>query len=76
MVQGARIAGASRIFAVDPVAFKRESGKSLGATDAIDPTEHDPVEQLRAATDGRGVDYAFEVVGRGHQRLDQDRPGP
>jgi S-(hydroxymethyl)glutathione dehydrogenase/alcohol dehydrogenase len=64
VVQGASIAGASRIFAVDPVAFKRDSAKALGASDAIDPTEHDPVEQLRSATEGRGVDYVFEVVGR------------
>jgi S-(hydroxymethyl)glutathione dehydrogenase/alcohol dehydrogenase len=64
VVQGARIAGASRIFAVDPVAFKRESALSVGATDSIDPTEHDPVQELQAETEGRGVDYVFEVVGR------------
>ena len=64
VIQGARIAGASRIFAVDPVPFKRESAMSLGATDGIDPSADDPVEQLRAETEGRGVDYVFEVVGR------------
>jgi S-(hydroxymethyl)glutathione dehydrogenase/alcohol dehydrogenase len=64
VIQGARIAGAARIFAVDPIAFKRDSAKSLGATDGVDPAEGDPVEQLRAATAGRGVDYVFEVVGR------------
>jgi S-(hydroxymethyl)glutathione dehydrogenase/alcohol dehydrogenase len=35
-----------------------------GATHAIDPADGDPVEQVRALTAGRGVDFAFEVVGR------------
>jgi S-(hydroxymethyl)glutathione dehydrogenase/alcohol dehydrogenase len=64
VVQGARIAGAARIFAVDPVAFKRQSALQFGASEGIDPAQADPVEQLRAATHGRGVDYVFEVVGR------------
>jgi S-(hydroxymethyl)glutathione dehydrogenase / alcohol dehydrogenase len=63
VTQGARIAGASRIFAIDPVPLKRDTALSLGATDAIDPTAFDPVEQLREATAGLGVDYAFEVTG-------------
>jgi S-(hydroxymethyl)glutathione dehydrogenase/alcohol dehydrogenase len=74
VVQGARIAGAARIFAVDPVAFKRESAMNLGATDVIDPTQADAVEQLKAATDGRGVDYAFEVVGRPETVLQAHAP--
>jgi len=64
VVQGARIAGASRIFAIDPVASKREAAARQGATDLIDPADGDVAEQIRAATDGRGSDYAFEVVGR------------
>lgn len=63
VIQGARIAGASRIFAVDPVAMKRETAVQFGATDLIDPADGDPVEQVRAATSGRGTDYAFEVIG-------------
>jgi S-(hydroxymethyl)glutathione dehydrogenase/alcohol dehydrogenase len=63
VVQGARIAGAARIFAVDPVAFKRDSATAVGATDTVDPTAHDPVEQLKEATQGRGPDYVFEAVG-------------
>jgi len=62
-VQGAAIAGAARIFAVDPVEFKRSSALAIGATDVVDPGAADPVQQLLEATDGRGVDYAFEVVG-------------
>jgi S-(hydroxymethyl)glutathione dehydrogenase/alcohol dehydrogenase len=64
VLQGARIAGASRIFAVDPIAAKREAAASQGATDLIDPGDGDVVEQIRARTGGQGTDYAFEVVGR------------
>jgi len=63
VLQGARIAGASRIFAVDPVEMKRKTAEQFGATDLIDPAVGDPVEQIRAATGGRGTDYAFEVIG-------------
>jgi len=63
-VQGARIAGASQVFAVDPVASKRQMALALGATDVIDPADGDPVEQIKAATGGRGVDVAFEAAGR------------
>jgi S-(hydroxymethyl)glutathione dehydrogenase/alcohol dehydrogenase len=62
-IQGARVAGASRIIAVDPVAMKRESAIHFGATDVVDPMTADCVEQVRALTGGRGVDVAFEVVG-------------
>jgi S-(hydroxymethyl)glutathione dehydrogenase/alcohol dehydrogenase len=63
VVQGARIAGAARVFAVDPVVMKRDAAASLGASDVLDPTTADPVEQLRDATGGRGVDDAFEATG-------------
>jgi S-(hydroxymethyl)glutathione dehydrogenase/alcohol dehydrogenase len=64
VVQGARIAGASRIFAVDPVETKRKAASTQGATDLIDPADGDPVEQIRDRTGGAGADYSFEVVGR------------
>lgn len=63
VIQGARLAGAGRIFAIDPAPLKRTMSLSFGATDAIDPTDVDPVEYLREVTGGRGVDYAFEVTG-------------
>lgn len=62
VVQGARIAGASRIMAIDPVPGKREAAIANGATDVIDPTTGDAVEQVRNMTAGRGADYAFEVA--------------
>jgi S-(hydroxymethyl)glutathione dehydrogenase/alcohol dehydrogenase len=62
-ILGAQIAGAARVIVVDPVPMKRESALRFGATDVVDPADGDPVEQVRALTDGRGVDYAFEAVG-------------
>lgn len=64
VIQGARIAGAARIFAVDPVASKREMALRLGATEGIDAAQGNAVEQLRDATHGRGCDYTFEVTGQ------------
>jgi len=63
VVQGARIAGAARIIAVDMVPMKREQAKKFGATDLVDPKQGDAVEQVKALTGGRGADYAFEVIG-------------
>jgi S-(hydroxymethyl)glutathione dehydrogenase/alcohol dehydrogenase len=63
VIQGCRIAGAAQIIAVDPLAEKRKAASIMGATDGVDPTAGDVVEQVRALTDGRGVDYAFEVTG-------------
>jgi S-(hydroxymethyl)glutathione dehydrogenase/alcohol dehydrogenase len=63
VIQGARVAGASRIIAIDPLEMKRRSAMRLGATDEVDPGAGDPVEQVKALTGGRGVDFAFEVVG-------------
>jgi len=64
VIQGARIAGAATIVAIDPVAERRDASLEIGATDAVDPTEADPVGQVRALTGGRGADFTFEVVGR------------
>jgi S-(hydroxymethyl)glutathione dehydrogenase/alcohol dehydrogenase len=63
VIQGARIAGASRIFAIDPVEMKRKTAEQMGATDLIDPADGDPIQQVQAGTGGRGTDYAFEVIG-------------
>ena len=64
VIQGARIAGAAVIIAVDPVRQRREGSESAGATHTVDPDIGDPVDQVRALTSGRGADYTFEVVGR------------
>ena len=63
VVQGARLAGASRIIASDPVAERRDKALALGATDAIDPTADDPTTVSHDLT-GIGVDWAFDAAGR------------
>ena len=64
VVQGARLAGAARILASDPLAERRDAAKALGATDLLDPAQEDVVARAREIT-GVGVDYAFETAGRG-----------
>ena len=61
-VQGAAIAGAGRIIAVDVVSTKLEMAKKFGATDTVNPNDGDPVEQVRELTGG-GVEYSFEAIG-------------
>jgi S-(hydroxymethyl)glutathione dehydrogenase/alcohol dehydrogenase len=63
VIQGAAIAGAEKIIAVDLLASKLEFAKRFGATHTINAKEIEPVEAVRALTGGRGVDYAFEVIG-------------
>lgn len=63
VIQGARIAGAARIVAVDTVALKRDTALKLGATDVIDPADGDLAGQVMGLTGGRGADYVFEVIG-------------
>ena len=43
--------------------MKRKFAEQLGATDLVDTNAGDPVAQVQALTSGRGVDYAFEVIG-------------
>jgi S-(hydroxymethyl)mycothiol dehydrogenase len=59
-IQGARLAGAARIVAVDVVPEKLELALELGATDAVDGSGGDAVAQVRALTDG--VDHAFSAI--------------
>lgn len=62
-IQGARIAGASRIVAVDLSAPKLEMAAKFGATDVVDGTAGDAAEQVLEITSG-GVDHAFDAIGR------------
>ncbi|MGH8012719.1 MAG: Zn-dependent alcohol dehydrogenase [Candidatus Binataceae bacterium] len=65
-IQGARIAGARRIIAVDQFESKLAMAKRFGATDTIDASHQDAVEAMREMTGGgpnAGVDYSFEAVG-------------
>ena len=62
VIQGARIAGAATILAVDMVEAKLDWAKQFGATHAVTPDQLP--DALRDLTGGTGFDYAFEVVGR------------
>ena len=62
-IAGASIAGAHTIIAVDIDARKLEWATEFGATHTIDAAQTDPVERIRAITDGNGVDVAIEAVG-------------
>jgi S-(hydroxymethyl)glutathione dehydrogenase/alcohol dehydrogenase len=62
IVQGARLAGAARVIVSDPVAARRESAASLGATDLLDPNEVDVATKVKELTEV-GADYAFEAAG-------------
>ncbi|MGH6719067.1 MAG: Zn-dependent alcohol dehydrogenase [Alphaproteobacteria bacterium] len=62
-VQGARIAGARRIVAVDLVEAKLEAARAFGATHTVNPAKEDTRAAVRRATDGRGADYVFITVG-------------
>ncbi|WP_095011470.1 Zn-dependent alcohol dehydrogenase [Tsuneonella mangrovi] len=62
-INAAKIAGAGRVIACDPVPEKRELAKALGATDAVDALAEDAAQQVIAMTGG-GVDHAIEAVGR------------
>ncbi|MFD9204954.1 S-(hydroxymethyl)mycothiol dehydrogenase [Streptomyces sioyaensis] len=63
-VVGARLAGASRIIAVDVDDRKLETARSMGATDTVNSRTTDPVEAVRGLTGGFGADVVIEAVGR------------
>lgn len=61
-INGAAIAGAVRIIAVDRIASKLDLALTFGATDVVDASKVDAVEAVRDLTNG-GVHHAFEAVG-------------
>lgn len=76
-VQGARIAGAGRILAIDTVRDKLDSATELGATETLDASEGDVIERAKELTGG-GVHYSFEAIGlkaTAEQAFDILRPG-
>ncbi len=62
-IEGSRIAGASKIIAVDIDNAKLELAKTFGATHTVNSKEVDAVEAIREMTDGNGVDVAIEAIG-------------
>ncbi|HZA21945.1 MAG TPA: Zn-dependent alcohol dehydrogenase, partial [Dehalococcoidia bacterium] len=77
VIQGAALAGAERIIAVDVLENKLAYAQQFGATDIIDASHGDTVARVRDLTDG-GVDYAFEAIGNSRtilQAYESTRPG-
>jgi S-(hydroxymethyl)glutathione dehydrogenase / alcohol dehydrogenase len=62
-INAAKIAGAGRIIAADPIPEKRALAMKLGATDVVDAMADDAAKQIQELTKG-GVDHAIEAVGR------------
>ncbi|MGB3055637.1 MAG: S-(hydroxymethyl)mycothiol dehydrogenase [Acidimicrobiales bacterium] len=62
-IAGARLAGASKVIAVDLDARKLDLATEFGATHVVNASEVDPVEAIRALTDGNGADVCIEAVG-------------
>jgi S-(hydroxymethyl)glutathione dehydrogenase/alcohol dehydrogenase len=76
-VNGAALAGAERIIAIDTVAAKLELAKTMGATDTLNASNADPVQMVREMTGG-GVHYSFEALGTkrtAEQAFEMLRPG-
>jgi S-(hydroxymethyl)glutathione dehydrogenase/alcohol dehydrogenase len=62
-IQGAKLVDAGRIIAVDVGAAKLERARLFGATDGVDGSAADAVEQVKALTGGRGADCVIEAAG-------------
>ncbi|MGW6460955.1 alcohol dehydrogenase catalytic domain-containing protein, partial [Streptomyces sp. NPDC055078] len=62
IVQGAKVAGAAQILAVDPTPNRRDWALKFGATEAVAPER--VKEAKKSLTGGFGFDYSFEAVGR------------
>jgi S-(hydroxymethyl)glutathione dehydrogenase / alcohol dehydrogenase len=63
VVQGAVLANASKIIAVDLLDNKLDYASTVGATHTINSSKQDALAIIRELTDGQGVDYAFDAIG-------------
>jgi S-(hydroxymethyl)glutathione dehydrogenase/alcohol dehydrogenase len=70
VIQGAALAGARQVIAVDLQDGKLKLAAKFGATQTINPRDHNVVEQIKTLSDG-GVDHAFEVIGGIEETLTQ-----
>jgi S-(hydroxymethyl)glutathione dehydrogenase / alcohol dehydrogenase len=64
VIQGARLAGAGEIIAIDVVWRKLELAREFGATRVIDAGASEPVEAVHDLTAGHGADVVFEAIGQ------------
>ncbi len=63
VIQGAKLARAGKIIAVDIAENKLEWAREFGATDVVNASKVDPVETIKEMTGGNGVNFVFEAVG-------------
>ena len=78
VIQGAKIAGATKIIAIDMFESKLKMAEQFGATDLVKADDGDPVAAVMGLTEGRGADVSFEVIGLGatiEQAINMTRNG-
>ncbi|HNU10316.1 MAG TPA: S-(hydroxymethyl)glutathione dehydrogenase/class III alcohol dehydrogenase [Rubrivivax sp.] len=64
VIQGAKLAGAGRIIAIDANPAKFDLARVFGATDFVNPNDHDkPIQEVIVGMTGWGVDHSFECIG-------------
>ena len=67
VIQGAKLAKASRIIAVDTNPGKFDLARAFGATECVNPNDHEkPIQQVIVEMTGWGVDHSFECIGNVH----------
>jgi len=69
VIQGAVLANATKILAIDILDRKLELAKLFGATHVINASKEDPLKKVMEITQGMGVDYAFEAIGKAETAL-------
>jgi S-(hydroxymethyl)glutathione dehydrogenase/alcohol dehydrogenase len=69
VIQGAVLANATKILAIDLLENKLEMAKLFGATHVINASREDPLSKVMEVTNGIGADYAFEVIGNAETTL-------
>jgi S-(hydroxymethyl)glutathione dehydrogenase/alcohol dehydrogenase len=77
VIQGAVLAGASKVIAVDMLENKLAYARDFGATDVIDASRGNAIERIIDMTGG-GADYAFEAIGKSvtiEQAYESTAPG-
>ena len=78
VIQGAKIAGATKIIAIDMFESKLKMAEQFGATDLVKADDGDPVAAVMGLSEGRGADVSFEVIGLGptiEQSINMTRNG-
>ena len=64
VIQGAKLAGAGRIIAIDTNPGKFDLARTFGATDCVNPKDHEkPIQQVIVDMTTWGVDHSFECIG-------------